>query len=137
MWQFVSPQVYSKLKLAEFKNYIWYSNLSCVCYHCETFTCLKFSKPVFDHHYAICCDLCNNWIHLKCSSVAKQDYSHLNNKEWICSSCYSPLFSTLNNDCFLECMDFALKKFTRYQLQSPQHIVKFVQYATELLGKKQ
>ena len=49
-------------------------------------SCSLCNKKVKCHHKAICCDLCNKWIHIKCSECSGLDceYLKLNENAWYC-----------------------------------------------------
>jgi len=38
------------------------------------YPCGVCSKPVATNHKAIECDLCKQWIHIKCNKLGKNDY---------------------------------------------------------------
>ena len=43
--------------------------------------CAVCKKAVGVKHKAICCDLCCNWVHMKCNKINKQTYEILKNDE--------------------------------------------------------
>ena len=46
-------------------------------------------KSVGVKHKAICCDICNRWIHTACNNLDRKTYSKLqeSNKNWFCITC--------------------------------------------------
>ena len=65
---------------------------------------LKKSTPPFyvlNQHKAICCDHCNQWVHIKCNDLNDLDYDLLKSKNefWYCILCTSEIlpFSTVNS----------------------------------------
>ena len=49
---------------------------------------------MLDSDTAICCDLCNNWIHISCDNLSIDDYNDMvdnpSDKPWFCSVCSEP-----------------------------------------------
>ena len=43
---------------------------------------------------SIFCDLCKNWVHMKCANVSKKQLENLGltNDDWYCSKCYKETF---------------------------------------------
>ena len=62
--------------------------------------CLKCSKFVTNNQNGICCDICDHWFHLKCSSLSKHTLSLLKtkNETWMCKFCHSSTFPFHNLD---------------------------------------
>ena len=58
-------------------------------------------KSVRKNHKALQCDSCNNWIHIKCNRISKNDYKILETDEtsWYCLKCLNSAipFSLLDN----------------------------------------
>ena len=73
----------------------------CLPHNYLTFPCKICNKTVNDHEYAIQCDICNFWIHIKCNNLNYINYKYLqgNNDPWYCITCSSSifLFNCLNN----------------------------------------
>ena len=46
-------------------------------------------KCVLNQHKAICCDNCNQWVHIKCNNLNDLDYNLLKpkNENWYCILC--------------------------------------------------
>ena len=55
--------------------------MSDLCYICQNL--------VKNSDKAVCCDHCNNWIHIKCNNLDNLDYEYLktNNSDWFCKLC--------------------------------------------------
>ena len=69
-------------------------------------------KPVANNHYAIKCDICDKWVHIKCNYVSKDSYNQYidenldqeieekDKSKWICIKCINsnlPLDHELDN----------------------------------------
>lgn len=70
--------------------------------------CGSCPKQVRDNQNSICCDVCNTWFHLKCSSLSKTMFKTLGNSNevWYCKQCLSSIFPFHNLDN---------KKFNNFQ----------------------
>ena len=57
-------------------------------------SCNSCEKSVSDKHDAIQCDICQNWIHLKCNKLNHIDYKYLQGSSdpWFCLYCCSLIF---------------------------------------------
>ena len=46
-------------------------------------------KAVGKKHNAVCCDLCNEWIHIPCNNLDKKTYRLLqgSSTKWFCTNC--------------------------------------------------
>ena len=70
------------------------------------FPCYVCEKPVAHTHKAICCDLCQTWVHIKCNNLSKKNYIDLKRDQlpWYCKICLQKeiSFTHLNNDDFKE-----------------------------------
>ena len=53
------------------------------------FRCDICQKAVANRHKAICCDLCDKWIHIACNNLDKKIYINLQSSEiiWFCMLC--------------------------------------------------
>ena len=58
------------------------------------FPCNLCAKPVAKTHRALCCDICDQWVHIKCNSVSPSDYERLKTTEahWFCLKCIGCIF---------------------------------------------
>ena len=69
-----------------------------------TFPCGVCLKTVNQNHNAVLCDICNNWIYIKCNYLNKKDYKKLqnSNETFFCIQCMKDVcpFSTLNDNEF-------------------------------------
>ena len=66
------------------------------------FNCSLCKLSVSDRAKAICCDHCNEWIHINCNELNDIDYENLkiNNDIWYCKLCIKeilPFCSKLTN----------------------------------------
>ncbi len=41
------------------------------------FPCPVCNKNVNENHHAICCDICNQWVHIKCNRLNEKDYKKI------------------------------------------------------------
>ena len=62
-------------------------------------------KAVGENHRAICCDICEKWIHIKCNDLNNNDYKFFqenSDEQFICVNCIAENipFSKLNNNEF-------------------------------------
>ena len=84
----------SGLTKEDFKKHTQNINLNWECPKCIVFKCGKCVKIITKSQSSILCDLCNNWVHKKCSLLGNKDfvtYSQ-NNTPWFCFECTkSPL----------------------------------------------
>ena len=69
------------------------------------FPCGVCTKAVAKNHKAVCCDVCQKWIHIKCNKLDKNDYRYLQENVddlFFCINCISQNipFSGLNNNEF-------------------------------------
>ena len=69
------------------------------------FPCKICKKPVAQNHKAVCCDVCDTWVHMKCNKINTQTYNILKKDEasWSCIECSKNVFpfSKLNETNFL------------------------------------
>ena len=63
------------------------------------YPCGICAKDVAKNH-AVCCDICNLWVHIKCNNIRKFCYRKLQNSQdpWYCKTCIKQIlcFSELN-----------------------------------------
>ena len=68
----------------------------------KTFPCSFCAKNVNVNHRAVCCDICNRWIHIKCNNLNQNDYFLLKNDpnpfDCICSLKDNVPFTNLTNN---------------------------------------
>lgn len=65
--------------------------------------CSVCSEAVLDDHKAVCCDLCDSWVHVTCDpSLSDNLYSRMiqeaSNEPWFCTMCYSLAPVSVSND---------------------------------------
>ena len=50
---------------------------------------LIIMKAVANNHNAVCCDICNQWVHIGCNNVSKYQYMKLKKEKapWFCMRC--------------------------------------------------
>ena len=70
------------------------------------FPCGVCQKAVAKNHKAICCDICQKWIHIKCNNLNKNDYKFFQeniDEQFFCVNCIAEniAFSKLNNNEFV------------------------------------
>ena len=50
----------------------------------QKFPCSICPKNVAKNHNAVCCDICNLWVHIKCNNITKYCYRKLQNDKEPC-----------------------------------------------------
>ena len=54
-------------------------------------------------HIAVCCDSCDQWVHIKCGGITPRDYQQLSNTSssvlWFCTSCDQQNDSVFDTTC--------------------------------------
>ena len=60
----------------------------------QKFPCSVCKFNVHSNSKAIQCDICNSWVHLKCTRLSNTEYSDLSNSTdtWFCLTCLSSIF---------------------------------------------
>ena len=58
------------------------------------FPCEICEEAVAGNHRAVCCDICNIWVHIKCNRINTQTYNILKkeNASWSCIECSKSIF---------------------------------------------
>ena len=58
------------------------------------FPCVKCNRNVGKRHRAVCCDICNRWVHIKCNLINPNDYKKLQNdpSPFYCIQCTTTIF---------------------------------------------
>ena len=53
------------------------------------FPCNICEKNVASNHNAICCDICNKWVHISCNNISRYCYRKLqkDSTPWYCKNC--------------------------------------------------
>ena len=53
------------------------------------FPCKICEKKVASNHNAICCDICNKWVHISCNNISRYFYRNLQkySTPWYCKIC--------------------------------------------------
>ena len=96
-----------------FKVYCNTNGKSWICKSCIDNFC-SFCNLPFKNRASICCDLCNSWIHLKCSGLNRLQFDELSttNKDWYCKNCYSDIFPfhNINNHKLSTIIQQSIKK---------------------------
>ena len=85
------------------------------------FPCGICSKNVTNNHYAVYCDICKVWVHIKCNDITKYCYRKLEKSEdpWFCKNCIKDIAP------FLELSQNQLEKiFIGKLVTSPKNILK-------------
>ena len=89
------------------------------------FPCKICKKFVNSNHKSIQCDLCDNWIHLKCNNLNDIDYNSLNNsiEPWYCISCTTIIlpYGNLTNELFF-CITRDFETTYNLQLHPPKNL---------------
>ena len=72
------------------------------------FPCSICKKNVRGNAKAVCCDICDNWVHIKCNSITHQRYAELtepdNDETFYCNTCINTEmpFGSVSNDSFIQ-----------------------------------
>lgn len=58
----------------------------------QNYKCPECKKKVTDEDHALCCELCDNWYHIKCKNIQETVYKMLtddknSNIHWFCTTC--------------------------------------------------
>ena len=59
----------SKISKDLFLKHVTNSQLTWRCQDCTIYRCGKCSKVIGKSQASICCDICNKWLHLRCSKL--------------------------------------------------------------------
>ena len=92
-----------KLSKDEFNLYAKTADKIWRCSYCVIYRSNKCTKVIKHNLNSLCCNVCNTWVHLKCSRLSKVDFETLSqgNKDepWFCKTCiYESLpFGNLDN----------------------------------------
>ena len=64
------------------------------------FPCAIFKRTVAKNHKALQCDLCDQWIHIKCNLIDKKTYEKLKHDTsfWFCINCSDNIFPYVQHD---------------------------------------
>ena len=85
------------------------------------FPCGICTKNVTNNHYAVYCDICKVWVHIKCNNITNYCYRKLEKSEdpWYCKKCIKDIvpFSELSQN---QLDKILIGKF----LTSPKQILK-------------
>ena len=97
------------------------------------FPCGICQKEVKSKHKAICCDLCDQWIHISCNKLTKTDYNKMMNSNllWFCKKCLKKElpFNSITNQEFNKIYDS--KYATAFQKVTPDFKEKAAHLAKE------
>jgi len=65
------------------------------------YPCTQCFKPCKSNQLSICCDICQVWTHLKCTSLTASEFEKLGSsaKDYFCQNCCDDIFpfSSLTN----------------------------------------
>ena len=86
----------------------------------KKFPCGFCKKTVAANHNAVCCDICNKWVHISCNNITRYCYRKLQKDEmpWYCEICLGQAMP------FSNLTDNQLEAFMLDKLTSP----KLIQY---------
>ena len=83
----------TKLSINKFliqKTYLTKKEVRKIFYYLMAkFPCSVCEKSVAINHEAVCCDVCNRWVHICCKKICKKTYKDLKKDPtpWFCKSC--------------------------------------------------
>ena len=66
-----------------------------MCKSQPKFPCPVCNKNVNSNHHAICCDICDLWVHIKCNKLNEKDYKQFQNDDdnnFYCIKCITTIF---------------------------------------------
>ena len=90
----------SRISNKEFKIFCTNKNKKYFCDFCQNFPCGNCKHPVFNNQNALSCDCCQNWYHLKCTSISLHTYNSYKTAPdtwWVCKNCHVFPFSDVSN----------------------------------------
>ena len=94
----------SKLNNENFQSFVNNPSKIWRCSYCEVFKCQKIYFDNRKKENCICCDVCDHWVHLKCSGLSKTEFLTLgendNSDYWYCRSCISEALPFSSQDNF-------------------------------------
>ena len=118
----------SKLKKEQFLEHVLNPNKTWRCCYCKVYRCKKCSLIINKKQNCICCDICDNWQHLKCTGLSLNKFKELGktNDKWFCKSCFNETlpFSSLDNKQFSNL--FQNKKIS--QQQSKTSVDQYIRF---------
>ena len=85
------------------------------------YLCGICAKDVTKSHNAVCCDICNLWVHIKCNNITKFCYRKLQNSQdpWYCKKCIKQILP------FSELTESQLNRVTKENIiSSPKKIIQ-------------
>ena len=84
-------------KKKEIRKIFYYLIVKFLCSVCE--------KPVAINHEAVCCHVCNRWVHISCNNICKKTYRGLKKDPtpWFCKYCMQKEipFSNINDSKYI------------------------------------
>ena len=95
-------------------------------------------KPVASNHKAVCCDVCDTWVHIKCNKINTQTYN-ISKKEkasWSCIECSKDVFpfSKLNETNFSTAIAVKKLKFITIRKKHNTQVEILVDRLSEALN---
>ena len=92
----------SQLSKEEFEDYVLNTHKIWRCSYCQIYRCMKCTRAIKIKQNSICCDVCENWYHLKCTSLSITEFKKLgrldNNDSWFCKGCIHDALPSSNLD---------------------------------------
>jgi len=100
------------------------------------FPCSSCDKNVNNNHKALQCDICNQWIHLRCNYLDLTEYNRLKkcSLDWFCTNCLKEIlpFQKLTTN---ELIPLTTKGITLTEAQASHHISPQLQTHLNNLSK--
>ena len=121
----------SKLSKDEFQGFVSNPDKIWRCSFCKIYRCHKCSLIINRKQNCICCDICNNWLHLKCTGLSISEFKEIgklgNTNKWFCKFCIgeSLPFASLDNKQFDKLFNIARKKVNKLRTPIPNQYHKF------------
>lgn len=83
----------SNISAKKFKIYTDDHSQYFYCDYCQFYKCTKCRKHVYDNEKGVCCDICDNWLHQKCTNLTVKEYNSLTPETpWYCKGCLEEIF---------------------------------------------
>ena len=102
----------------------------------ESFSCISCNKSVRNNQNLIYCNSCCKWIHLKCSSISKNEFLSLSNdsSDWFCNKCLECIFpfNNFQDDFEFYCCLFNLSSSNKLNAS----LIKNSQQLTKMSSSK-
>ena len=85
--------------------------------------CTKCVKTICSNHRGICCDICDKWYYLTCTTLSLAEYSYLASSQdhWYCNNCMADILPYNNIIDYNEFMHAIRLFFSNYNFDIAQY----------------